>query len=191
MENAAIKACVSQRQLMQKRSLSNANDVSNWTTAISAGGSVNTSGAPSTIVLTSSNTGTGNSQSVLFTIAAADSGLFSFNWEYFTRDIGFLPIQPPPFFDPAFYFNGVLMQLTNNVGAASQSGSVSVGVTAGDTIGWQINAIDDRFGSADLTITNFSAPAPDGNGVVPEPMSFLVWGGLLGVAGLTVRRRSS
>ncbi len=128
-------------------------DVSNWTTFLEGDGSMDLSGAPLTVMLTGSDSGTLSSLLVSFTIAAATSGFFDFDWDYVTQDNA-------PGFDKAFYLNDVLVQLTNNSGAKNQSGSISVPVTSGDIIGWQVDTFDDRFGAAQLTISNFSAPNP-------------------------------
>jgi hypothetical protein len=159
-------------------------DTSNWTIYTEGDGSVDISGAPLTVSLTSSDTGSGDNRIVDFSVAAAADGLFSFDWDYLTNDNFAEPV-----WDPAFYFNNTLVQLTTDFGSISQSGSVSVLVSAGDTIGWRIAATDDQLGSATLTISAFSAPVADG--VVPEPMSFLVWGVLAIAAGTVVswRRR--
>jgi len=157
-------------------------DVGNWTTTEGGDGMVDISGAPLSVVLTSSDAGSISLVSVSFTIAAAGSGSFEFDWDYVTQD-AFLD----SFFDPAFYINSTLFDLTVDGGAISQSGSISVPVVAGDTIGWQIDAFDDDFGEASLTISNFSAP---GAGAIPEPTTFVVWS-LLGLVSTCWFRRKT
>jgi hypothetical protein len=159
--------------------------VGNWTEVTEGDSSVDKTGAPASVQLIGSDTNTFVSQHVLFTIVAAGTGLFEFDWDYFTEDFD------GPEFDPAFYYDGVRIQLTNDGGSTAQFGSVSVPVSAGATIGWEIESIDDSFGRATLTITNFSAPAPNGDGQIPEPMSIAVWGGLACMAGFTLLKRGT
>ncbi len=160
-------------------------DVSNWTIYTEGDSSVDTSGAPTSISMTGSDTESFALRVVDFTIPAAAAGMFSFDWEWETTDTGNLGGAQ---YDPAFYYNNSLIQLTDNNGAFVQSGSISVLVAAGDTIGWRIAAIDDQLGEAYLNISNFSAPIPD-DGVVPEPMSVCIWTGLALATGLVVARR--
>jgi hypothetical protein len=163
-------------------------DVSNWTQLTEGTSSISLAGAPNSVGLLGSNTDAGfgsPAADVRFTIIAAASGLFEFDWNYVTTDVD------TPFFDPAFYLNGLLIdliQLTDDNGDLSQNGSISVPVLVGDVIGWQVTATDDQLGAATLVVSNFSAPAPD-PGVVPEPLSVLVWGGLAATATVVLRRR--
>jgi hypothetical protein len=80
------------------------------------------------------------------------SGTFSFNWDYYTND------ADGPFYDPAYYINGVAVQLTDNAGPFSQTGTITFFANAGDVIGFGINSFDSGAGEAHLLITNFTYP---------------------------------
>jgi hypothetical protein len=77
-------------------------------------------------------------------------GVYTFDWSYSTNDIDGANL------DPAYYINGLPVQLTDDFGADIQSGSVSVSVTAGSTFGFEIIAEDNILGEATLIITNFN-----------------------------------
>jgi len=140
-------------------------------------GSVDTTGAPGSITLIGSNSGTELASRVDFSIIAPAAGSFSFNWAYTTTDI------EGALFDPAGYLKNGQFQLTNELGANSQSGQISLLVAAGDVIGFHVTTLDNLGGSASLTISNFSAP-------VPEPASVALMAlGLLGLVGVAAARR--
>ena len=85
---------------------------------------------------------------------------YTFNWSYVTTD------PDGPELDPAYYINNVLVQLTDNVGNDSQSGSVSINVTAGSTFGFALISADGIAGQATLTISNFNGISNITNGVL-------------------------
>ncbi len=154
-------------------------DPSLWTLSNPVGGSVDTSGAPGSVLITGGDSGPGGG-TTSWTIAAPASGLVSFDWSYLTYD------GMGPGWDPAgWILNGGTTQLTDSGGANSQSGSTSFGVVAGDTFGFYVYTIDGIMGPGTITPSNFSAP--DGAGV-PEPATLLLVGVPLVLAGL--RRRS-
>lgn len=158
-------------------------DPTNFTLSNTNGnGTVNTSGAPTSIALTGSDGG-GLSGAGLtnYTATAAGSGLFSFDWSYSTFDVD------GPLYDPfSVLINGAATQLTNNNGASSQIGSFSTAVNNGDIIGWRINTTDNGAGAATVAISNFSAPITPTS--VPEP--FTVIGTLVGgTAALRMRKK--
>jgi hypothetical protein len=134
---------------------------SKFTTTLTPGanGSVNVSGAPASITITGSNDPLDNQSSIPmdvdYTARAAASGIWKFNWSYHTNDS-----DSDPLWDPAgVLVNGVFTQLTNNaMGIVDQSGSYSVGITAGDIIGFRVRAKDNIYGNATFTISGFSAP---------------------------------
>jgi hypothetical protein len=133
-----------------------------FTTTLSAGsnGSVNTAATPASITISGSDN---SSNPILantdYTVTAVASGVWSFNWTYQTPD--------DPQFDPAgILVNGVFTQLSDNVNA-SQSNTYTGTVTAGNTIGFRVNSVDNSFGKATLTITSFSPPG----GVLPVTLS--------------------
>jgi hypothetical protein len=133
-----------------------------FTTTLSPGanGTVNASGAPASITITGSNDPSdiqsNTPMDVDYTARAGASGIFKFNWSYHTNDM-----DTDPLYDPAgVLVNGVFTQLTNNaMGIVDQSGSYSVGVTAGDIIGFRVRAKDNIYGNATFTISGFSAPS--------------------------------
>ena len=127
----------------------------NWTSAIQGDGSINTSGAPTSISLSSADNGVepGINQNTNYTITAPAAGTVSFNWSYATADgLG-------PEYDPFGYLkNGSFTQLTNNLGASSQSGTATFSVASGDTFGFRQNSLDSLGGCATTTITSFTGP---------------------------------
>lgn len=140
-------------------------------------GSVDTTGAPGSITLTGSNSGSESPSRVDFSIMAPAAGTFSFNWAYTSTD------SLGAFYDPAGYLKNGQFQLTDGGGANSQLGQLSLLVAAGDVIGFHVTTLDNLGGSASLTISNFSAP-------VPEPASVAMMAlGLLGLAGAVAARR--
>jgi hypothetical protein len=136
-------------------------DPVNWTLTTNGGdGSVDTSGAPGSITLVGSDTGTGNPILTDYTTLAVGDGLVSFSWDFTSAD--------DAFWDRFGYlFDGTFTQLTDNVGGQSQSGSASFGVLAGQTFGFRVVAVDDGNGRPQSTISSFEAPS--GSAAVPEP----------------------
>ena len=158
-------------------------DVSNWTATLGTG-SIDLSGAPLGVSLTSGNDGSGDLSSTIFSVAITAAGTLSFDWSYSSN-------EGNAFWDPFGYeLNGSVTRLTTNGGGPSggpnQSGSVSIAVAAGDIFGFRQTTRDNQFGSASTGISNFSAPsltpAP-----VPVPPSFGLFGFALG--GLVMMQR--
>jgi hypothetical protein len=133
-----------------------------WTTMLSSGsnGTVDISGAPSSIIIRGSDGGGGSDVDIDYTITVTTSGNLSFNWSYHTNDM-----DASPAYDLAgFLINGVFTQLSNDAGPIDQSGSYSAGlVSAGSVIGFRVRATDNTMGDATFTISGFSAPG----GVLP------------------------
>jgi len=153
----------------------------NWTQTVTNGGdgSVNTSGAPVSIMLTSSN----NNSSVVpvpsivdFFITSPISGTIQFDWSYSTADWNSI-------FDPFGWLrNGVFTQVTNN-GTSTGSGTVSFSVMTGDQFGFRQSSTDSNYGRATTIITNFTNLT-----AIPEPSGTLALGCVLG-GGLLIRTR--
>ena len=145
-------------------------------------GSVDTTmGATGSITLIGSDSGSGSTSYVDFTIIAPAAGSFSFNWDYTSNDPSLA------LYDSAGYVKNIQFQLTTDAGDSSQSGLMRsvLGVEAGDKIGFHVTTQDNLFGSASLTISNFNFHAP-----VPEPTSVAMMAlGLLGLAGVAAARR--
>lgn len=159
-------------------------DVSNWSQSLN-GGSIDTSGAPTSIIEISSNTDTGLSADTDFTITSLDDGIVTFNWVYSTED------RDGSFYDPfGWLINGSFTQLTVDDLFTTQSGVESFTVNAGDVFGFRMTSLDSALGAATVVISGFSAPAP--NGVAPVPVPAAVWlfgTGLIGLFGM--RKKSS
>ncbi len=151
-------------------------DPSTWTfTNTNADGSVNTAGAPASIALTGGDDGSGLNGTSDYTHMALTGGIVCFDWSYSSTDTD-------PFFDHAnFYLNGVGTNLNGFDatlgGPLTQSGTHSATVAAGDVFGFQVNTLDNIFGSASLTISNFSAPVcPLPGDMVCDPLATIFSG---------------
>jgi hypothetical protein len=151
-------------------------DPAHWTLTNTGDGNgfVDTSGAPAQIVLHGGSSQSGNPSDTDFTIAAGGSGTFSFHWSYFSTDTGS--------FDSAYVLlNGVATFLAAN--NSQGSGDFATPVTAGEIIGFRVHSVDNFFGDGELTVSNLSAPVPEGS-----TLSLLALGAL-GVA-MVMRRRA-
>ena len=112
-------------------------------------GSSSASSSNGSLVIVGSNSNTGQTLTGSVSFVATVSATYSFDWSYSTNDEG-------PQYDRAYYINGVPVQLSNNSGPQTQSGTQSVTVTAGSTFGFSVVTVDDVAGSATLTINNFN-----------------------------------
>jgi hypothetical protein len=151
-------------------------DVSQWTTTDTASGTVNVSGAPTTISLTSGNASVDGSTiagNTDFTITVPVASQIAFNWSYNTSD-------GAPEFDPFGYLvNGVFTTVVS-VGdltpVLQQSGHVTLTVAGGDVFGFRANTFDGFNGAAVTSISNFDA--------TPVPIPAGIW--LFGSAALAL-----
>ncbi|MCT0225931.1 hypothetical protein [Synechococcus sp. CS-1328] len=154
--------------------------VSNWT-SVPGTGSINTSGAPNLIALTSGNNGSGTFSQTTFGIIAQGTGTISFRWRYSTSD------SDGPVWDPFGYsLNSVFTQLTNDSGGNNQSATISVPVVIGDLFQFTQRTQDNFFGSATTRIDRFSAPK-----FVPAPAPALALVPLLTAVSVLRRRYRS
>jgi len=166
-----------------KADFSGAYDVTNWTFFSSdGGGSIDISGAPNIIRLTSSDNGNlvEHLSNADFTIAAVAESDVSFRGEYFTSDID------SPRDDPAgFLLNGVFTQLSDDFGDDFQTDDYSFHVNAGDIFGFRIFSTDSCCGSATGSVSNFEVTP------VPEPETYALFMAGLGLMGFIARRRKN
>ena|SRR5215468_5788225 len=127
----------------------------NWTETLN-GGSINTSGMPTTLGLTSRDVGGcpsgAGSALTSFSITVALPTTLSFNWDYSTQDID------GPLHDPArFSVNGIPTQLTNDAGSSTQNGVVNnLHLSPGDTFAFEEFSDDSVCGAGTVTISNFT-----------------------------------
>jgi hypothetical protein len=136
-------------------------DPSNWTLSTNNGnGTVNTSGAPSSISIVSANNGSGSTSTDYTIPIPVGVQNLSFAWDFSTVDVD------GPSFDPFGYLiNGSYIQLTDSFGNNSQSGVKSVNVTLGDVFGFRALATDSVLGASTTQIFNFT-DSPN-----PQPVS--------------------
>ena len=142
-------------------------DPANWTFSAGPGGSFSNDGT--ILILTGGNNSIGGDTD--YTIMAAADGDWSFSWNYSSGDTY-------SFDSGGYLLNGVYTILSDN--DQQGSGSVTVGVNFGDTIGYRVSTADGEYGPGFLTIDRFVGP-------VPGPAA----AALLGVAGLLGRRSRS
>lgn len=124
--------------------------LSSWSTA-TEGGDGTVVYSENQIVITGNNNGSGLETTTSATITAAQSGLYSFDWEYATADDGEI-------FDPGVYSNGSWLPLTLTAGDLNQAGRFTFQANAGDVIGFGVNSVDGTEGAATLKISKFLHP---------------------------------
>jgi hypothetical protein len=131
----------------------------NWTIThnpITDLGTVNSSAAPTSISITSSNGGNFGNHSVFYTVTIQGNGNVTFNWSYSTTDV-----NGSGYDLPQYAINGVIV---GNVpgfvpgGPNTQSGTATIAVSAGQTFSLLMTATDDILGSGTTVFSNFTAP---------------------------------
>lgn len=129
----------------------------NYTTPTPNTGTVNTGGAPTTIILNGSDDDPNvlTDVDVDFIIYAPTSGDWSFHWEFNSNDAS-------AEWDEAYVIvNGSPQLLTDNTqfGDVNQDGDFFGNVAAaGEMIGFRLRSRDNTGGNATLTITSFFSP---------------------------------
>ncbi|MBL7773879.1 MAG: hypothetical protein JNM95_13525, partial [Chitinophagaceae bacterium] len=128
----------------------------NWTTTqTNSNGSVNTTSAPTSISLISSNNGSGVTGTLSYSIPISCSGVVSFQWSYSTVDGSFYDY-------PMYSVNGGSSNLFPGYillpNTTIQSGFFQLLVNAGDVLSLNCYSLDNVAGSCTVDITNFSAP---------------------------------
>jgi hypothetical protein len=131
----------------------------NWSLSLTnSDGTVNTSLAPASISMVSSNNGISGGGSTNYTITVPCSGNITFNWSYSTSDGALYDY-------PVYTINGGLNNLFpgySTAGANNQSGTASIAVNAGDVLTLNAYSADGGFGPCTVVINNFNGPAlPD------------------------------
>ena len=143
----------------------------NWTQSIGGDGSINTSGAPGSIVLAGADDDSFTTNNTDFTIASPAAGTVSFNWAYYSLDTW---ASEDPF---GYLLNGVYTGLTDGSDSLTQSGSASFSVLAGDLFGFRQWSSLSTFGRASTTISLFNGPVAAS---VPGPLPLLGAGAAFG-----------
>lgn len=142
----------------------------NWTltNVNGAQGSVDTSGAPGSIVISGSDSGPEAIVYTDYTIPVAATGELRFSWLFQDLDT-----ESPPSYDSFGYLdnNGTYTQLSD--GISTGSGSASVNVIQNNSFGFRVFTLDNRNGPGVATITNFSAVIPGPADEVPAPLPLL------------------
>jgi hypothetical protein len=165
---AALALPVQALQLQQ--GFAGAYDPGNWALVSDSAlgdGSVNLATAPTSIVLTGSNSGdlTGYFAGVNtdYTATAVATGPVSFDWSFFSHRVH----SPDGF---GFLLNGLFTQLADQ--SSLGSGFSQFNVLAGDVFGFRAFTLDNSVGPGVATISNFSAPVA-GPAPAPGPLPLL------------------
>ena len=135
-------------------------DPSNWSlTLTNSDGSVDTTGAPAFIKLIGGDNQALSPGDTDYTIVIPRDGTVKFNWNFDGEPV--VPGNTGPLYDPSGYLiNGNFIQVTNNDGLETQSGSVLVSVSQGDVFGFRIHSNDNIFGPGIfITLENFEGPS--------------------------------
>ena len=118
-----------------------------------ANGSLNTTNAPTSISLTSGNSGVGNFDgNTNYTTTFTNNSTVTFNWSYTTIDAAFYDY-------PRVIVNGGTPTIFSGYdinGTTNQSGAMTVSVLAGQTFALNMFTLDNLGGAATVTISNFN-----------------------------------
>ena len=130
-----------------------------WTTTQdNSNGTVNTGGAPGSIVLTAPGiVGNTNGGSITYSNTANLTGVYSFNWNFTNTQNNDDDL-------PQFVTNGIATTFSQYIlgtNLFSQNGSEAYSLKAGDTFGFRILDSDNDSFIGILTISNFLYPTPN------------------------------
>src|SRR5262249_56941637 len=130
------------------------------------------------IQLTGGNDGLNEPGHTDFTITAVATGVVSFNWGYTSDDSAMYD-------SGGFLLNGVYTPLAfNDTQKTFFDGTFTMPVSAGDTIGFRVDTLDNLAGPGNFGVTNFDGPT--GEVPVPEPSTLALLA--LGAAAVTLLR---
>jgi hypothetical protein len=144
-------------------------------------GSAMTTNGGLSLVFTGENTGSGLPGVTDLLTTVPGNGTITFDWTYAT-------LNAPDTETVGYLLQGVFFELANANGGSGVGQTVSV--TAGESFGFEIQALDNQGEPGVLTVSNFSAPGSS----VPEPgtLNLVIAGALvlaLGALKLKTRPR--
>jgi len=141
-------------------------DAANWTFTPEGDGSVDITNAPESITITGGNNGVLDPDAGSdFCIVIPDDGFLRFTWDYSSNNTD-------SFWDPFGYsVDGVFVQLTDDAGGLTQTGSAVISVQAGQTFCFSQDTEDGVQGSASTEILDFVYQP---NNHLSFPSSFLL-----------------
>jgi hypothetical protein len=131
-----------------------------------ANGSATSPDSGLTLVITGPNDGSGEPGSTDYVGTVTAGGIFQFDWAFSTLD-------RPNYESAGYLIDGDFTQLA---AANGESGSVSVPVVAGSSIGFELETVDNTGGPGILTVSDFVAPDPLGvEGALPAREDGSFW----------------
>ncbi|HNU12391.1 MAG TPA: hypothetical protein PKJ45_13685 [Rubrivivax sp.] len=154
----------------------------NWTATVGANGDPPVADATS-LSITSPRPNDNDASQTDFSITVGARATISFDWLYASSDL-----DGNAFYDPFGILSiNAFTQLTDDDGGASQGGTFSVVVGAGEVFGFRALAIDGDYGTATTRVTNFRVDFEGSE--VPEPAPLLLIGAALAAIEATRRRQ--
>lgn len=142
-------------------------------------GSAVTANAGLSLVFTGENTGSGIGGNTDLLTIAPGNGLITFDWSYSDANmVGYETV--------GYLLQGTFFELANSNGQAGTD--VMVSVLAGQSFGFEIQALDNTGEPGILTVSNFTAPSAS----IPEPGTLgLAIAGALALAVFKIIRHTS
>ena len=130
---------------------------------LNTNGTSDFTGAPANVKLSTGTAGASTGGLTSFSRVITCAGNITFNWSFMHPLDAYADL-------PRYSINGGALQdfPTYNIGAfgATQTGSMSIPVLAGDSLSIIVETIDNDGFAGMLTITNFVAPSPKINGLI-------------------------